>query len=92
LRPFNFSDILHFDVTKQQLQEYQKEVERVVQLLKEKYKPEKIILFDSMVNQTLGENGDIDLLVIKDTNKSYNQRNKEVALICASYIPKDIFV
>ena len=71
---------------------YQQEIKRIVNLLVKKYRPEKIILFGSMVRGNLDENSDIDLLIIKKTSKSYRERIKEVALMCASFIPKDIFV
>jgi len=71
---------------------YQREVARVTDLLVKEYKPEKIILFGSMAGGKLDEDSDIDLLVVKNTSKSYHQRIREVALMCASFVPKDIFV
>lgn len=77
---------------KQLKDQYENEAKRLVNLLTKKYKPEKIILFGSMASGHLTDESDIDLLVIKDTPKDYHQRNREVTLMCASYIPKDIFV
>jgi len=77
---------------KNSLHQYQKEVDRIVSLIAENYQPEKIILFGSGASGKFHQDSDIDLLVIKDTNESYRQRKRELALMCASYTPKDIFV
>lgn len=71
---------------------YQQEVKRVVSLLVAKYQPEKIILFGSAVKGKLGDNSDIDLLVVANSSKTYRQRIQEATLLCASYVPKDIFI
>ena len=73
-------------------QAYQKEIDRVVDLLVAKYQPEKIILFGSAAKDNPTPESDIDLLVVADSSQNYRQRAQEAALLCASFIPKDIFV
>jgi predicted nucleotidyltransferase len=59
-----------------------RELERIVQKLKESYQPEKIILFGSLAQRDIKEGSDIDLAIIKDTNKRPLDRCLEVARIC----------
>lgn len=58
--------------------EFEKEINKINEQLKEKYKPEKIILYGSSARGTITENSDIDMLIIKDTNKKRNERFREV--------------
>jgi len=60
-------------------------VNRVIPLLvdriKEKYEPEKIILFGSYAYGKPDKSSDIDLLIIKDTDKPFYKRWAEVCRI-----------
>lgn len=47
----------------------QKELNKIVKTIVERYKPEKVILFGSYARGDFKGNSDIDLLVIKETNK-----------------------
>lgn len=72
---------------------YQKELKKISKQIIEKYKPEKIILFGSLAKGQLREGSDIDLLVIKETDKDYWQRAKEIADILGDTeidVPKDV--
>lgn len=51
-------------------------------VLTTQYHPEKVILFGSMAEGTVGEWSDIDLVIIKDTSLPFLQRLEEVALLC----------
>ena len=53
-------------------------LEELVNFLVSEYKPEKIILFGSYGTETSRENSDIDLLIIKDTNKRFVDRIVEL--------------
>lgn len=66
-------------------------VEAVVNQLK-KYAPEKIILFGSYAYGDPGEESDIDLVLIKKTNDSFHERQKQVRMLLRSTTPVDIFV
>lgn len=72
---------------------YQKELDKLSKQIIEKYKPEKIILFGSLATGKLKKGSDIDLLVIKKTNKDYWQRAEEIAEILGGIridVPKDV--
>jgi len=57
------------------------------------YDPDKIILFGSYATGEIDEFSDIDLIVIKDTNKRFIERLIEVSEIIGSNIDKvDVFV
>jgi len=51
------------------------DLERLVDFVVSKYKPEKIILFGSYATKTERKSSDIDLLIIKETNKRVQRRS-----------------
>lgn len=69
---------------------YQKELDKLSKQIIEKYKPEKIILFGSLAMGKLRKGSDIDLLVIKKTDKDYWQRAEEIAEIIDIDVPCDV--
>jgi predicted nucleotidyltransferase len=70
----------------------QSELKRCISILKEKYKPEKILLFGSLANGKIGEWSDIDLIIVKDTKKPFLDRSKEVLLFVQPKVGMDILV
>jgi len=58
--------------------EIKEEIKKIIDQIKDKYKPKKIILFGSFARGKPNKNSDIDLLIIKDTKKDYYQRIPEV--------------
>jgi predicted nucleotidyltransferase len=56
------------------------------------YRPEKIILFSSLVSGDIHYFSDIDLIVIKDSQKSFYERLKEIILLTMPSVAADIFV
>lgn len=56
------------------------------------FNPEKIILFGSLANGNIHEFSDIDLIVIKDSEKTFYERLKEVILLTMPSVAADIFV
>jgi uncharacterized protein len=48
-----------------------KALNQILAALQKEYKPEKIILFGSMASGTVGEWSDIDLAIIKHTDKAF---------------------
>ena len=50
------------------------DLDLLVDFVVSKYKPEKIILFGSYATKTEKINSDIDLLIIKETNKRFVER------------------
>ncbi len=57
------------------------ELSRIVNVLKEKYKPEKIILFGSFANGKVHEWSDIDIAIIKDTKENFIDRLHTVSFL-----------
>jgi predicted nucleotidyltransferase len=57
---------------------YQKQIKKIVQQIKEKYTPEKIILFGSFAWGKPTKDSDVDLLIIKKTKKDHYQRIPQV--------------
>jgi len=53
----------------------------LVERIKEKYQPEKIILFGSFAYGTPDMSSDIDLLIVKETDKPFHKRWAEVCRI-----------
>ena len=69
-----------------------RELKRVTGLLCEKYNQEKIILFGSLVSGKVKNNSDIDLVVIKNTDKPFIDRAIEVALLTRPNFATDFLV
>jgi len=59
-------------------------LKELVNFLVSEYKPEKIILFGSYGTKASRENSDLDLLIIKDTNKPFVERVVELMQLVRS--------
>jgi len=71
----------------------ERELRRIVATLVEKYKPEKIIIFGSLATGRIHEWSDIDLLIIKETDKRPLDRATDItAMLNYPRIAMDIFV
>lgn len=55
------------------------ELNKITKVLKEKYKPEKIILYGSFASGKVHEWSDLDLVVVKKTNKRFYDRIGEIS-------------
>jgi len=51
---------------------------QVVELLKERYQPERVILFGSWAYGEPSEESDVDLLIVKETKEPFHRRWAEV--------------
>lgn len=69
-----------------------KELQRIIETLRSEYRPEKIILFGSLVSGQTNSWSDIDLVIIKSTEKRFLERLKEVALLTQPRVGVDFFV
>lgn len=69
-----------------------KVISSITERIKEKYHPEKIILFGSFAYGKPKKNSDIDLLVIKDTNISTLKQAFLIRRELRESIPIDIIV
>ena len=81
---YTTDDILNKDINK--------DIKNITEIIREKYKPEKIILFGSRAKGSAKKRSDIDLLVIKKTNKKILERQREIANLLKYPIPSDIIV
>ena len=71
----------------------EEELRRIMAILVEKYQPEKIILFGSLAAGRINEWTDIDLLIIKETDKRPLDRALEAYSLLGNYRePMDIIV
>jgi len=68
------------------------ELKKIVEVLKQKYDPERIVLFGSLLDGNIHEYSDIDLLIIKKTSKRPIDRIIEVAQIINPSLGVDLFV
>jgi predicted nucleotidyltransferase len=68
------------------------ELGRIVDILQRDYRPEKIILFGSLAADRVSEWSDIDLLIIKDTDKRPIERNIEVCRLVRPAVGIDLFI
>jgi predicted nucleotidyltransferase len=73
-------------------QKLQNEVKQLAERIATHYSPEKIILFGSMARGTEGPGSDIDLLIIKRTDKQPQGRIREVIDLLPHEIDVDILV
>ena len=67
-------------------------LDHIMAVLMTRYQPEKVILFGSLAQGTVGEWSDLDLVIIKDTSLPFLQRLKEVALLCLASVSVDYLV
>lgn len=70
----------------------ERELKKILETLISKYNPERVFLFGSLAEGKIHEWSDIDLVIIKDTNKRFMDRLKEVALMCDYSVGVDFFV
>ena len=70
----------------------EQELQRIVATLLRVYQPQKIILFGSLASGRTHTWSDIDLVVIKPTEKRFVERLKEVALLTRPRVGVDFFV
>lgn len=56
-----------------------KEIEQIKNVIIDKYKPEKIILFGSFAWGKPSKDSDVDLVVVKETKKNILDRRREIA-------------
>jgi len=68
------------------------EFNRIIEVLIKEYQPDKVVLFGSLAAGQVTEWSDIDLLVVKETTKSFYERLEEVMEITQPMIGADIIV
>ena len=74
------------------LEELNNELSRIVGILINTYNPIKIILFGSLVSGDIHDFSDIDLIIVKESDKSFYERLEEVILLTMPKVGADILV
>jgi predicted nucleotidyltransferase len=69
-----------------------KELAKIINSISKNYNPEKVILFGSLSGNTIKETSDIDLVVIKQTDKDPWIRMEEVDAYIDHTFPVDVLV
>ncbi|MDA8337307.1 MAG: nucleotidyltransferase domain-containing protein [Peptococcaceae bacterium] len=69
------------EVCQERLETLNAELSRIVDVLLNNYNPQKIILFGSLVSGNVHEWSDIDLIVVKESDKGFYERLEEVGLL-----------
>ena len=62
-----------------------KEIEKIINSIKNEYEPDKIILFGSYSTDLANKHSDLDLLIIKDSEKSRIERGLEIKKLLRKY-------
>lgn len=70
----------------------QAELDRILPIIRSQYQPERIILFGSFLNDSIGEWSDLDIAIIKRTDKRFLDRLLEVARLIHSRVATDVIV
>ena len=70
----------------------QEELFRITGILTRKYHPQKIILFGSFANEKIKRWSDLDIAIVKNTQKRFMDRLKEVALLTQPKVGVDFLV
>jgi len=66
---------------------FAEEIGLLTEQIKNKYHPDKIILFGSLVRGKPNKNSDIDMLIIKKTKRRFIDRISDVLLCCRYNLP-----
>ena len=74
------------------MQDYKTEIQNIKDQIIMKYNPERIVLFGSVARNSFNDNSDIDILVVKRTDKNKFQRMCELRRMINYNIPLDILV
>ncbi len=72
-------------------QDFRQELERVLTAL-QRYRPRRVILFGSFARGDYHAGSDIDLLVIKETERPFAERIGDVLALCDYSIPLEPLV
>lgn len=68
------------------------ELARYVRILREAYDPECILLFGSLASGQVDEWSDIDLVIVKETNRRFLDRVREVMELLKPQVGIDVLV
>lgn len=79
-------------MSERRLEQLEDNLARILSALKTHYKPEQVIVFGSLASGHVTETSDLDLLIVKNTDKRFFDRIREVVKICDYDIGVDFLV
>src|SRR3989442_11766404 len=79
-------------MNKRSLEQLEQTLERILSALEEHYQPEQAIVFGSLASGHITETSDLDLLIVKETDKRFFERIKDVVKICDYDIGVDFLI
>lgn len=79
-------------MSEHRMQQLEGNLSRILEALKIHYSPEQVIVFGSLASGQVTETSDLDLLIVKETDKGYYDRIREVVKICDYDIGVDFLV
>jgi len=68
------------------------ELERFLKILKKHYSPQMILLFGSLASNKIKNWSDVDLIIVKDTDKPFFERLKEMYNLLKPKVGIDILI
>jgi len=74
------------------LKQLEQTLQRILSALEEHYQPEQVIVFGSFAAGHITETSDLDLLIVKQTDKRFFERIKDVVKICDYDIGVDFLI
>ena len=79
-------------MNQQRLQQLETTLGHILDALEARYQPEQVIVFGSLATGNVTETSDLDLLIVKETDKSFFARIREVVQLCDYDIGVDFLV
>jgi uncharacterized protein len=79
-------------MNEQRGQQLRDTLDRILDALKTYYAPEQVIVFGSLASGNVTETSDLDLMIVKNTDKKFFDRIREVVKICDYDIGVDFLV
>jgi len=79
-------------ISRERFNKLNNELKRWTEILKKEYKPLKIIAFGSYAQGKVKQWSDIDIIIIKNTEKCFLERSKEVLLLLQPEVGIDVLV
>ena len=79
-------------MNKRRLEQLEQTLERILRALEAHYQPEQVIVFGSLASGHITETSELDLLIVKETDKRFFERIKEVVKICDYDIGVDFLI
>ena len=68
------------------------ELARYVRILREQYAPQRILLFGSLASGQVDEWSDVDMVIVKETNRRFLDRIRDVMQLLQPQVGMDILV